>query len=49
LSLLTNVALTGRAPYWKLDEHGSKMSKSKGHVVTPQQVVQRYKADVLQL
>jgi isoleucyl-tRNA synthetase len=50
------VALTGRAPYrelvthgFVLDEHGSKMSKSKGNVVTPQQVVQQYNADVLRL
>jgi isoleucyl-tRNA synthetase len=55
-SLLTSVALMGRAPYrelvthgFVLDEHGSKMSKSKGNVVTPQQVVQQYNADVLRL
>jgi len=46
-SLLTSVALTGRAPYkeifvhgFTLDENGNKMSKSVGNVVDPKQIVQ---------
>ena len=47
-SLLTSVALTGRAPYkrlfvhgFTLDEQGNKMSKSLGNVISPQDVTDK--------
>ncbi len=55
-SLLTSVAIHGRAPYrqvlthgFTVDEKGYKMSKSRGNVVAPQQVMDRLGADVLRL
>ncbi len=55
-SLLTAVAMTGRAPYrqvlthgFTVDEKGRKMSKSLGNVVAPQQVVSTLGADILRL
>ena len=55
-SLLTAVATRGRAPYravlthgFVVDGEGRKMSKSLGNVVDPQDVIQRYGADVLRL
>ncbi len=55
-SLLTSVAMQGRAPYkavlthgFTVDEQGRKMSKSLGNVVSPQQVTQKLGADVLRL
>ena len=55
-SLLTSVALFGRAPYasvlthgFTVDEAGKKMSKSLGNVVDPQQVIKEHGADVLRL
>jgi len=55
-SLLTSVALTGKAPYKKLmthgfvlDEKGKKMSKSEGNVVYPKEVQNSYNSDVLRL
>ena len=55
-SLLTSVAMTGAAPYrqcmthgFTVDQRGEKMSKSKGNVVPPQQVVKTLGADVLRL
>ncbi len=55
-SLLTSVALNGRAPYRQVlthgfivDEQGYKMSKSRGNVVAPQEVVGRLGADILRL
>ncbi len=55
-SLLTAVAMRGEAPYravlthgFTVDAHGHKMSKSRGNVVAPQQVVDSLGADVLRL
>jgi isoleucyl-tRNA synthetase len=55
-SLLTSVAMRGRAPYkavlthgFTVDEQGRKMSKSLGNVVAPQQVTKTLGADVLRL
>ncbi len=55
-SLLTSVGRTGKAPYravlthgFVVDEHGRKMSKSVGNVVSPDKVIKQYGADVLRL
>jgi isoleucyl-tRNA synthetase len=55
-SLLTSVAIHGRAPYeqvlthgFTVDAKGQKMSKSKGNVVAPQKVVSNLGADILRL
>ncbi|MBN2457697.1 valine--tRNA ligase [Candidatus Woesearchaeota archaeon] len=32
---------------WILDPHGKKMSKSKGNIIEPQTVIQKYSADIL--
>jgi isoleucyl-tRNA synthetase len=55
-SLLTGVAINNRAPYkavlthgFTVDEKGEKMSKSKGNVVAPQEVINELGADVLRL
>ncbi|MFN4263062.1 MAG: isoleucine--tRNA ligase [Thioalkalivibrionaceae bacterium] len=55
-SLLTAVAMRGEAPYravlthgFTVDERGEKMSKSRGNVVAPQEVVDRLGADILRL
>ncbi len=55
-SLLEAVGTRGRAPFeavlthgFVLDEHGRKMSKSLGNVIAPQQVTQKYGADILRL
>ncbi len=55
-SLLTGVAINNRAPYkavlthgFTVDEKGEKMSKSKGNVVSPQEVINKLGADVLRL
>lgn len=55
-SLLTAVAMYGRAPYKTvlthghvLDEKGRKMSKSLGNVVEPEKIVNKTGADILRL
>ncbi|SDH70399.1 isoleucine--tRNA ligase [Roseospirillum parvum] len=55
-SLLESCGTRGRAPYkavlthgFVLDEQGRKMSKSLGNVVSPQEVVDQYGADILRL
>jgi isoleucyl-tRNA synthetase len=55
-SLLTSVAMHGRAPYeavlthgFTVDEKGRKMSKSLGNGIEPQQVASSLGADVLRL
>ncbi len=55
-SLLTAVALTGRAPYdvvvthgFFLDGAGRKMSKSLGNVIAPEEVIKRHGAELLRL
>ena len=55
-SLLASVGTRGIAPYHEVLTHGfvvdgkgEKMSKSKGNVVTPDQVIQRYGAEILRL
>jgi isoleucyl-tRNA synthetase len=55
-SLLISVATTGRAPYnsvlthgFTVDGSGKKMSKSAGNVVAPQEVIDKYGAEVLRL
>ena len=55
-SLLTSVALFGGAPYREVLTHGfvvdgagRKMSKSLGNVVAPQDLIQKYGADILRL
>ncbi|MBR4172916.1 MAG: class I tRNA ligase family protein, partial [Clostridia bacterium] len=55
-SLLTSIAVTGKAPYRTVITHGMiqdgegrKMSKSKGNVIMPEEIVNQYGADVLRL
>lgn len=55
-SLLTGCAMLERAPYREILTHGfvvagdgRKMSKSLGNVVSPQQVIDKYGADILRL
>ncbi|MGH8282552.1 MAG: isoleucine--tRNA ligase [Gammaproteobacteria bacterium] len=55
-SLLTSVAIRSKAPYhgvlthgFTVDEQGRKMSKSLGNVVSPQDVIKKFGADVLRL
>ncbi|MCC6714885.1 MAG: isoleucine--tRNA ligase, partial [Gammaproteobacteria bacterium] len=55
-SLLASVAMNGTAPYrgvlthgFTVDAEGRKMSKSRGNVVAPQQVMKTLGADVLRL
>jgi isoleucyl-tRNA synthetase len=55
-SLLTSVATRGRAPFemvlthgFIVDGEGRKMSKSLGNVVQPQEVIEKYGADILRL
>ncbi len=56
VSLLPSVALEEKAPYRScathgliLDAEGKKMSKSIGNVIAPEQIIQKYGADVLRL
>ncbi len=55
-SILTGVAITGKAPYhgvlthgFTVDAEGKKMSKSRGNVIVPQEVIKTLGADVLRL
>jgi isoleucyl-tRNA synthetase len=55
-SLLAAVGTRGRAPYrsvlthgFVVDGEGKKMSKSLGNVVAPQEVIERYGAEILRL
>ncbi|WP_201245401.1 isoleucine--tRNA ligase [Halochromatium salexigens] len=55
-SLLTSVAMHDQAPYhavlthgFTVDEKGEKMSKSKGNVVRPQEVMKTLGADIIRL
>jgi isoleucyl-tRNA synthetase len=55
-SLLTSVGIKNKAPYkavlthgFTVDAKGMKMSKSKGNVVAPQQVMKTLGADILRL
>jgi len=55
-SLLTSVGAFGKAPYMNVlthgfivDAQGRKMSKSLGNVVAPQEIIDKYGADILRL
>ena len=55
-SLLESVASRGRAPYqavlthgFTVDGEGRKMSKSLGNVIAPQEIIDRFGADILRL
>jgi isoleucyl-tRNA synthetase len=55
-SLCTSVAVRGTAPYkavlthgFLVDEEGRKMSKSLGNTIYPQEMIDKYGADVLRL
>ncbi len=55
-SLLTSVAIREQAPYravvshgWVVDGEGKKMSKSLGNVIYPEEIINKYGADILRL
>ncbi|MEW5766440.1 MAG: isoleucine--tRNA ligase [bacterium] len=55
-SMLTSVGIGKSAPYrvvlthgFMLDEKGKAMSKSEGNVISPEEIISRYGADVLRL
>jgi len=55
-SLLTAVAARGRAPYqavlthgFTVDGEGKKMSKSLGNTIAPEEVIEKYGADIIRL
>ncbi|HMK34129.1 MAG TPA: isoleucine--tRNA ligase [Desulfomonilaceae bacterium] len=55
-ALLTSVGTRGRAPYhsvlthgFVVDGHGKKMSKSLGNVSQPQEIIDKFGADILRL
>ncbi|KHO47601.1 MAG: isoleucyl-tRNA synthetase [archaeon GW2011_AR5] len=54
--LITGVITFNKAPFknilfhgFTLDAHGSKMSKSKGNIISPEEVIDKYGRDVLRL
>lgn len=56
VSLLPSVALEGRAPFksvlthgFVVDGEGRKMSKSLGNIISPQQIIEKYGAEILRL
>ncbi|MBX2880874.1 MAG: isoleucine--tRNA ligase [Granulosicoccus sp.] len=55
-SILTSVAINRQAPYrqvlthgFTVDQHGHKMSKSKGNVIAPQKLLKTLGADIVRL
>jgi isoleucyl-tRNA synthetase len=55
-SLLTSVAMRDKAPYklvltngWTLDGNGNAMHKSLGNVISPEELINQYGADVVRL
>jgi len=55
-SLIAGMGIDGFAPYknvlthgFVVDGEGKKMSKSMGNVITPEQVMKKYGADILRL
>ena len=55
-SLLLGIGYKGRAPFkavlthgFTIDDKGKKMSKSQGNIISPQDVVKQYGADILRL
>ncbi len=55
-ALLTSIPLTNQAPYrevlthgFVMDGEGKKMSKSRGNVISPQEVISEYGAEILRL
>lgn len=55
-ALLTSVPLTGKAPYqnvlthgFVMDGEGKKMSKSRGNVITPEEITEKFGAEILRL
>jgi isoleucyl-tRNA synthetase len=55
-SLLPAIAVRGKSPYRQvithgliLDEEGKKMSKSRGNVINPLEIIEKYGADILRL
>lgn len=55
-SIMTGVAITDKAPYkgvlthgFTVDAEGKKMSKSRGNVIAPQEVIKTLGADILRL
>lgn len=55
-SLLSTIAMVGTAPFlevlthgFTVDAKGHKMSKSRGNIVAPKEVISKYGADVLRL
>ncbi|MBI5233258.1 MAG: isoleucine--tRNA ligase, partial [Deltaproteobacteria bacterium] len=55
-SLLASIATRGRAPYrsvlthgFVVDGNGKKMSKSAGNVISPEEIIREYGAEVLRL
>lgn len=52
--IITSMITFGRAPFkniifhgFALDSHGAKMSKSKGNIVSPEEIMKKYSRDVM--